>query len=343
MVKIINPKMLNSYLRHRGPYLCYFNYKYDENNKIIVTNMRKLSSIYNILDILEIDWLKYQSFQKIHNVDDIGCVKLFSEGKLLLSRNFPNFHEIAELFIECIKLHNIKINIQINKIGTRPFKSTIKRYNQKQSIDVLYFTKRDSILKTRIKGHSQRKIKIPKIEDFKKYIIPYLAESNFENNLSEKLDNKNTKSSRIISSNMGPSIKVKIRKARKTIVINKNEISKKINLLMSNVNNKNKQKLNYQKDDIIIDTNSNVTNLFLVQEPSKINKNKDYQYIKEHNFSVSPILIENNIVDEQPLDLSYTKYKLISTTKSNKIEENNSNILDLTKNSNNENNETLKY
>lgn len=292
MAKCIHPRLLKTHLRNKGPYLYYFNYKKDEYNQILVRNMRKLASIYTDLDILELDLLKFQIFQKYNDIRDTNCVKLFTNGKLYLYKNYPDSDDLAELFIECIKLHNEKIQIQLDKVGSRPLKSTILKINDnfsnKNKLKMTY----DQTIKYRKKRHMLRITSIPKKEDFKKYLIFNLFESSNDNCLIQnKCINK--------------SLNLEIHNTQKLISLETKTTFKTNKSLFMPLNDINIPVSPGKSDKIFINNLTNDKSVCLKTECNKINLNKDYEFIKINNFCVSPETIDDYSFQEQPLDLSY--------------------------------------
>lgn len=119
MIIQVEPINLNNYLKYFGPYVYYFYLKEDEENQKLVYSIRKIANQFNFIKTLEIDWKKYYSYHGKVKISKMYKVYLYSNGEKVKSLNNPNERFLNDLYVECIKLHNEKMQSKINKIGSK--------------------------------------------------------------------------------------------------------------------------------------------------------------------------------------------------------------------------------
>lgn len=157
MIIKIDPKKLNFYLSHKGPYIYYYNANDVDGNDQILGNIIYFSKKYPQLKIFEIDWADQIKYNIYTNLMIINNIYLYFDGILMMKQQKPNQREIENLFEEAVKCFNSKIEKRAQDVGKKSKNIILgNEINHIIRYDRVYNTRMKRFLKSKIISQSKQ-------------------------------------------------------------------------------------------------------------------------------------------------------------------------------------------
>lgn len=141
---IIEECKLLFHMKHRGPYLTYFNGKCDGFNKELVAYMNKMALTFPKLKIFEINLSQQKIFVSSISDNDINKVSIYFQGIKKEEQICLDYDKLNDTFKKMINYYNKNIESKAINIGTKPI---IKNIQNKISIDEIQNKKQLQIIR----------------------------------------------------------------------------------------------------------------------------------------------------------------------------------------------------
>lgn len=113
MIIDVVPKVINSYKKQKGPYLCFYNYEKNIFNRKIVEKIESLEKNFLSIYVVKMDWLEHKKYFNYIDKEEYNRVTVYSNGETLFDYLPPNLEtDLINMFKKCQEIyeHNNKRN-----------------------------------------------------------------------------------------------------------------------------------------------------------------------------------------------------------------------------------------
>lgn len=136
------------YLWQTGPYVYYYNENGENENKIIVQNMREIRALYRKIRVFEIKYIPENSQTDSENRDFLKQVFIHYYGDIYKENGLEK-QGILRLFDKCINFYNSKLEILAENIGKKGRRKSADKITETKEAENLRIKSRKKCILSR--------------------------------------------------------------------------------------------------------------------------------------------------------------------------------------------------